>query len=268
MKKLVELEWLKFRKNTGVRIGLIMYVFLMPSAYFFIRTVGELSQNPLVNLKALSEFPMIWHSMAYGANWLAFFIMGYIGIQLISVEFANKTFRQNVISGLSRVDFVKSKLLSAFILTIFALIVYVFWIMILGSIYTETPFELFGEQGAWIILRFILMNFGYIIMAMSVAFLFKGSNLGLFAYFLYGMFIENLIRWWPHTKLINNKSMHFYPMNALEDLTPQPYFAQLTKMGNVGFDLLLTPAEATITAIVYTSLFILVMFYLATKRDI
>jgi len=268
MKKLFELELLKFRKNAGVRIGLILYIFLMPSAYFFIRSVGELSQNPVINLKSLSEFPMIWHSMAYAGNWLAFFILGYIGIQLISVEYGNKTFRQNVISGLSRVEFVNSKILSALVLTMFAVIVYVFWILILGTLYTETPFELFGEQGIGILFRFALMNFGYISMAMFIAFVFKGSNLGLFAFFLYGMFIENIIRWWPHSKLMSNKSMHFYPMNALEDLTPQPYYSQITKMGNVDFELLLTPSEAIITALVYTSLFIGLIYYLAKKRDI
>lgn len=266
---LLRLEFLKFSKHRGIRIGLILYALLMIGGYFAFREVAKISNNPVVDLRALTEFPEIWNLIAYLGNWMAFIILGFIGIQLISIEFSNKTFRQNIISGLTRRDFWMSKLLSAGIITLLSTLFYVLITVILGLIFSKETSSIVDGHSALSILYFSVMTFGYIIIGMFTAFIIRKGSIAMFVYFLYGMFVENFIRWAVHAKLIpEHKSMHYYPMNVLEDLTPLPYYAQMTKMSEAPIDLLLSQNGALIGTAVYLSLFIFIMYRLATKKDI
>lgn len=270
MKKLIQLEWLKFSNHRGLRIGIILYAILFFGGYFAFREIAKVSVNPVIDMVTLTQFPLIWDTNGYIGNWLAFFILGYIGIQLISIEFGNKTFRQNVISGLDRKDFLLSKLLSALLISIGATLFYVILTVALGLIITEdSTVGLFAEGAGLKMLYFFLMNFGYVIAGMFIAFLVRKGSLAIFIYFLYGMFVENILRWSVHSKVVpDGVGMHYYPLNVLEDLTPMPYFAQMMKMGSPDMELILQPQWAALATAVYLTIFTLVMFRLATKKDI
>lgn len=269
MKKLLYLEWLKFSNHRGIKIGLILYTLLFVGGYFAFREIAKVSDNPVVNMESLTVFPLIWELNGYIGNWLAFIILGFIGIQMVSVEFSNKTFRQNVISGLERKEFWASKLLSALAIAIGATLFYILFTALMGLIYTEFEDMLMEENPPLKILYFFLMSLGYILTGMFVAFLVRKGTLAIFVYFIYGMFIENIIRWAAHAKLIpNNISMHFYPINVLEDLTPLPYFSKLVKMGTTDMQILLTQPQALIGTLVYMALFVFLMYRIATRKDI
>lgn len=63
--------------------------------------------------------------------------------------------------------------------------------------------------------------------------------------------------------------MHFYPMNANEDLVPIP-FAQIAKdfMKEAEFSLFLEPGEAAITVCIYTTIFLLFAYRKIKYSDI
>lgn len=267
--KLLQLELLKFKKHRGIKIGLILYLLLMIGGYFTFKEISKFSDNPLINLKALNEFPMIWELMAYLGNWMAFIILGFIGIQMVSIEFSNKTFRQNVISGLSRRDFWLSKIISAFTLTLGVTVFYITLTLILGFVFSEDKSDVFSGSTGMTILYFMLMTFGYIIIGMFTAFAIRRGTAAIFVYFIYGMFLENFIRWAVHAKMIPGSiSMHFYPMNVLEDLTPLPYYSQMSNMSEAPVELLLSQNMALLGAVMYTTIFIAIMYRLSVKKDI
>lgn len=270
MKKLIQLEWLKFSNHRGLRIGIILYAILFFGGYFAFREIAKVSVNPVIDMVSLTQFPLIWDTNGYIGNWLAFFILGYIGIQLISIEFGNKTFRQNVISGLDRKDFFLSKIMSALLLSLAATVFYIILTIILGVLITEDSEVGFFAEGAGLkMLYFFLMSFGYIIAGMFIAFLVRKGSLAIFIYFLYGMFVENILRWSVHSKVVpDGVGMHYYPMNVLEDLTPMPSFYQMVKMGSPDMVLIIEPQWAALGTAVYLALFTFVMFRLATKKDI
>ena len=269
IKKYLALEWLKFGPNRPLRIGLILYVALFIGGYFAFREIAKVSQNPVVNMSSLTEFPLIWGLNGYIGNWLAFFILGYIGIQLISIEFSSKTFRQNIISGLHRKEFLYSKFSSAVLLAALATIVYIVWTILIGLVFTEDK-SLIAEGAIFSSIGyFFVMNLGHILLAMMITMAVRKGSVALFVYFLYGMFIENIIRWSVHNKILENSiSMHFYPFNVLEDLTPLPYFDKIAKMGTSGMQLTLEPHLALVGAAVYIGIYVFVMFKLATQKDI
>jgi ABC-2 type transport system permease protein len=269
IQKYIALEWLKFGANRPIRIGLILYIALFIGGYFAFREIAKVSANPVVNMSSLTEFPLIWGLNGYIGNWLAFFILGYIGIQLISIEFSSKTFRQNIISGLHRKEFLYSKFSSAVLLSGAANIVYGILSVVLGLLFTEdksmiTEGTIFPSIG-----YFFVMNLGHILLAMMITMAVRKGSVALFVYFLYGMFIENIIRWSLHNKVLQNSiSMHFYPFNVLEDMTPLPYFDKISKMGSTEMQLTLDPHVAFIGALVYIGIYVFIMFRLATRKDI
>jgi ABC-2 type transport system permease protein len=266
--KLIRLEWLKFNRHRGIRFAVILFALIFPAGFFAFRRIAEVNSNPMLNLLGLTEFPEIWNLHAYVNNWLAFFIFGFIGVQIIAIEFENKTFRQNIISGLTRIEFFKSKILTIGIVSFIGTLIYLFWTITLGFVYSESG-EMMLELDWWNVLgRVFLTNIGYMSIGMFFGFLFRRGSTAVFIYLLYGMFLENIIRWWLHYKVAPNISMHFYPMNGLEDLTPMPMFSNLAKMNELGFDPFLSPGYAITSVLVYSSIFFLISYRLATRKDI
>ena len=87
------------------------------------------------------------------------------------------------------------------------------------------------------------------------------------------MFIELFIRYAVHLKALSspNKTIHFYPMNATEDLVPfnfpmNNFAAGFTEKHNIS--VFLTSTEAIITTIFYTSIFMFLSYQIYQKRDL
>ena len=117
MKKLFHIELIKIRSNAtfwvlaGLHAGIILLVLL--SGKIFLRSVniGEENLGNLVDPAGipLYQFPDIWHNFAYVAAYLKFILALYVIISITS-EISYDTLRQNVMNGLSRTDFILSKL--------------------------------------------------------------------------------------------------------------------------------------------------------------
>ena len=97
------------------------------------------------------------------------------------------------------------------------------------------------------------------IFGVFLGFLIKRTGITLFIYMSYIMFIELILRWGVHANISRHKSMHFYPMNAFEDLVPIPYTRQAEQfLSEFGFDLFLAPTEAVLTSLIYLAIFLLI----------
>ena len=98
---------------------------------------------------------------------------------------------------------------------------------------------------------------GYMSFGLLIGLLIKRTGIALFLYITYVMFIELVIRWAIHRNIFDNNSMHFYPMNAIEDLTPNPLLKMTENFSKeVDFAMWLTPTEAVVTTLVYTVIFL------------
>ena len=105
--------------------------------------------------------------------------------------------------------------------------------------------------------RYWLMSMGYMSFGLLVGLLTKKTGIALFVFLGYSMVLELILRWVVHLYFFKNISMSFYPLNAMEDLAPFPmteFADDLLKQH--GFRMLLSPMEAVIATIIYTSLFL------------
>ena len=138
MIKLLKLEYYKNLNYKPFKIFTALY-FAILIALLFIGLVDlNLFGNP-INLKeqGIYNFPEIWNFTTWIVALLKIFL-GLIIVFSISQEFSNRMFKQNTIDGLSRKEFISSKLLTITIFTIISTVVVFAITMFLGYQYSTT----------------------------------------------------------------------------------------------------------------------------------
>ncbi len=265
MFKLLSLEWKKFRKNSVVQMLLWIFVIFFPSLIFIGKNKDLFENNPLISSADIFAFPGVWKWLGWDGNWMVFFALGFLMVYVISIEMSYKTMRQNIITGLTRTEYFLSKLYVLLVFSLFATILYAIVGLIIGYVHTDDATFSMAMDNNWAIPRYFLMCVAYLSFAMFIGFTIKNSGLAVLTYLAYGILLEPMIRWLGHSELTGgHKSMHWYPMNAAEDLMPMPSPDFLSGKAS---EIFLTTQEAVIISSIYTILFIGLTYYTFTKRD-
>ena len=263
MFELLKLEWLKYKKNVVFQVMLILFTICMCSLILLGKEFDEVPP-PLPDNSVFFRFPTVWDYQGYIGNWLVFFFIGVLVVYMTANEFRNKTLRQNIITGLTRTDIFKAKLSMGLALCLYATLIYVITSLFYGVINTpDFAFELIFEHMD-LIPRFFLMCFGYVIFGLLMGILFRKSGLSMFMYLIYIMFIEIIVRWGVHYQLWEHHSFLYYPLNAIEDLVPNPIGKLVS---NFPIDIFMEPSHAVITSSVYIILFFIFSYRLFVRGN-
>lgn len=119
MKRLIKIELLKNLAYRPFKIFSIIYLCLIIILAFV--GFAEINLGFIkLQLKSMGiyNFPNVWHFTAYFMSLIKIFLAAII-VYGIAQEFTNRMFKQNIIDGLSKWEFLKSKLLT---ITIFSFI--------------------------------------------------------------------------------------------------------------------------------------------------
>jgi len=268
MTYLFKLEWLKWKNHRVFLLFLLFYSILLPGALMAGKGLPDLP-DPIGSNDVLFMFPTVWTFLSYIGNWLAFFLLGFLGVVIVTTEYRNKTLRQSVMSGVSRKDFLWAKLLFAAGISLAATLYMILCGLVIGFLNTDVVIasKLWAHVGMFP--RYWLMCFGYMTFGMMVGFLIKRTGLALLIYLGYITMIEPILRWALHHRYFPNESMHFYPLNSIEELVQPPYgeiLEQFTK--KEGFSFNLTFTQAVITASIYILIFIFFMKKKVERSDL
>ncbi len=268
---LLQLEWKKFKYFRTFKVMAILYVILLPLILIVAKAFFAKVDAPIdfINIKTVQSFPEIWGYLAYIGNWLTFFFLGFMGVLSVTTEFANKTLRQNIINGITRNQFFLSKILLILSISTIATLYYALVGFGFGFIYTDNLYLTKILKGTSQIFHYFLMCNGYMIFGFFIGVLLRRTGLALFLYLVYVIFLENVIRYAVHGNIVFNNSINFYPLNAIEDLTPVPIakiINQMTKENDFSF--LLSKTEATVTTLIYMAIFIFIAYQRIKKSDL
>ncbi len=112
MNRLLKIEWLKNYNYRPFKVFTVLYFSILIVLLFVGLVDFDLFGNK-INLKeqGIYNFPEIWNFTTYIVGLLKIFL-GCIIIFSICQEFSNKMFKQNIIDGFSRKEFIISKLLT------------------------------------------------------------------------------------------------------------------------------------------------------------
>lgn len=266
----LQLEWFKFSRNKLVILCLLALALLLPGIGSVMHSIDI--QIPGYNSNEMLQFPEVWRWMAYISNWLVFFLLGFVFVYIISSEYDNKTLRQSIINGLRREELFLHKLSFIVAISLAYTFYYTICCLLYGLFLTEGAYHI--SENSTHILYVFLVCLGYGSIGMLIAMLLKSTAKSIISFLIYGMFLENVIRHLVHANIVLNKSMHFYPVNVLEDLTPIPLPEMLsetidgTMRGGGSLSVFLPQGEALIGAVVYILLFTFLSYRLFMKRDL
>lgn len=265
---LLKLEWIKLNKLLSFRIFTLFYFILLPAILLTGKRIDQLPP-PLMTNEVFFIFPTVWEYLGYVGNWLCFFFFGFLSIIVITTEYSYRTMRQNIITGLSRRQYFLGKVYFILCMSLMATAYYALCALLIGYFNTSSVYWHKVWQHADYIPRYFLMCWGYMSFGLMIGFLAKRTGIALFLYLAYIMFIELILRWGVHLQLVKHRSMHFYPMNAVEDLVPLPFTQMADQfLSQYGFRLFLSPTEAAATVVAYSLAFVGLAWLMVKRADL
>lgn len=232
---------------------LILFVIFSISGGYFEDTFGEASTEQLSPL----AFPNVWQNISWFVSYMDIFPI-MISIILFGNEFSYRTSRQNIIDGLSRGEFLVSKILGNFILSFIATLVVALGILMIGLVNSEDTSNMF--KNVEFILAFWVQLWGYLCFALLLTLLIRRTGFTIVLFFGY-LFIERLFIVLPlpapYEDYLFLEALHVTLTSPFEGMTIE----------NVEFSTKLNYFN-TIKGFIYSIFYLGLGFYLLEKRDL
>jgi ABC-2 type transport system permease protein len=233
MIRLFLIEWIKLRKYRAFQLLTALYFLVVAvvcsSGMIFleyIKSKGAEFKGISPTILPIYEFPDIWANLTFVAAWMKIFL-AFIVIISITNEVSYKTLRQNVIDGLSRVEFMLSKIIMIFFFSLMNTLLIIVLGLITGFIYSQDKslVAIFGNMqylGAFMYNVFI-----YMVFAFFLGILIKRTGIVIIFLGIYSVFVEPI-----STLIFSNapfiphwlkESVPYFPIKAINNLLPSPY---------------------------------------------
>lgn len=213
MKKLFNLEKIKALSYPAFKTLMIIHFLLF---FLVILVVSRVHFSiPGFSIKGLYQFPNIWGFFPWVASWFNIFLT-IVLITLVGNEFSFKTFRQNVIDGLSRNDLVHSKLILILTIAVYTFLLVLIAVMIFGLIYTKDFSFSMVLENSYLILIYFIQAIGYMALGLLFALIFRNNALSIILFLVYFP-VEGIIR-----LFFKAEARRFFPLKIISNLTPRP----------------------------------------------
>jgi len=220
MKRLLGLEWAKISSYGFFKAILILTLSLFLLTVFVFSRIDI--SIPGFTWRNLFRFPDVWPSFAWVASWFNL-LLAILVITIAGNEFTGKTLRQQVMTGLSREEWLAGKGLLIIGLALFGVIMVSLAGFIFGFIYSrELTFGIIFEKMD-ILLVYMVQAIGYMVLGMFFIAILRSNALGIILYLLYFIMIEPIIR-----GLCPVEIRPWFPVKIISHLTPFPEILQIT----------------------------------------
>lgn len=246
-------------------VSLLFFFYGLPSLidYFSLR-----SNTPEIKLLKtfLYNFPDIWQNLSWAAS-LRFFIKifpGMIVIILVTNEYSFLTIRNNIINGLSRTDFLLSKLSLVLFFSLVTTALVFLAGLTLGLTYSSaTTLQAIFSKLDFLLGYFIEM-FVFLVFSLMIGILVKRTGFAIGLLFVYPI-LELIIQ-----QQVPKSIEPFLPVNAMNHIlrTPNTSLIQY-KSPDFSVDLQTSVAgQDILVALFYAALFIGISLWVIRKRDL
>jgi len=279
MKRLLTIEFQKLWKNKASRVLILTYfiilsfIALMASIKFDLGFVKiHFAEMGIFN------FPYIWHFNTYIASIFKLFLAIVI-VSMMANEYSYGTLKQNLIDGLSKKEFIQSKVYMVFAFALLST-VYVF----VMSLLLGFSFSSYNEIGIVFtdleyLFAYFLKLVGFFSFCLFLGILIKRSAFAI-GFLLVWQIVESIamgiMRWnfFEGTDMYIKVS-NFFPLESMANLIKEP-FTRLNAVKSI--ETQLTQAEvirdysvdiqSVVVVSIWTLLFIYGSFKILQKRDL
>ncbi len=265
MIRLLQIELNKLRTYRAFWVLTIMYFVGLAGTLLSIQgifnafldeNVPSAMQNGLNMGWDFYSLPDGWHYMSYIAS-LFNFLLPIVVVIIVSAEFTYKTVRQNVITGMSRMEWMTGKLI---LMTFFALASTLLLFLItlgLGLAHSDLSegTKLFAQSG--FILGYFIQTTGYLIFAMLLSIIIRNTGVVIGIMMIYSLFLERVMY-----AFLPDGAERFFPLRAFTNLVGLPF--DLTSSGPA----VALPLPELAIALGYIALFAGLGFWILKRRDL
>ncbi|WP_375435493.1 ABC transporter permease [uncultured Hymenobacter sp.] len=239
-------------------VWIILALFLVLLA-LFVSAGGSVVLNGQQIGATLYTFPGLWQKLAYVASYFNL-LLGILLIILVTDEFQFRTFRQQVIDGVSVAELLQSKLLISGLLAVFGMLA----VLVLGLYFGLTRAADTANQatvGITAVALYGVQILGMLSLAALLAVLVRRSGPSILLFLLYAWVAEPLLRF-----SLPDTLDRYLPAKVFNSLTPMPGQEVLDTM--TGPSAALLPTQALPLALAYTALFWGLSYLLMRSRDL
>ncbi len=274
---LFKLELQKLWLNRASRV-LIFVSFILP---FFVLLLSSFKINffGLFTLElgelGVFNFPIIWHITTFFASQFKFFF-AIVVVSMIGNEYSNRTLKQNLIDGLSKGEFIRSKFYAIVFFSLISTLLIFALSLCIGLYYSS--YDEFGIiiQGTEFIAAYFFKLVGFFSHCLFFGVLFKRSALALgflFVLFILEWIIFGFFMW--HFRKSNSDLpetiQNLFPLKSMYKLIDQPFqrvlISKFPDQGDLVYDYGVHFYEFSIV-IFWTAIFVFSSFLLLKKRDL
>ena len=137
MKRLLLIEFQKTWKNKAARVLTITYFALLSSLALMASINFEfIGINIRLADQGIFNFPYIWHFNTWMADWFKLFF-AIVVVSMVSNEYSYGTLKQNLIDGMSKKEFLLSKVLLATVIALLSTLFVFVMSLILGLFFSS-----------------------------------------------------------------------------------------------------------------------------------
>ena len=268
MLRLLKIEWEKIYNYKTARIFIILYFALLASMGFLATIIKPSVGGVSLNLASLGAyiFPYVWQIISYFADFGSIFL-AIIIITNITNEYSYRTIKQNIINGLTKREFLLSKLLVSLIFAALSTILVFIACIGLGLYYTKNPVSIF--TGAEFVLGYFLKLSVFFSLCTFLAFAIRKSGFAFILIILWRLGENILLGIEKINSTWSFSLSNLLPGNAAAELLPFPKLQlQNYIAGKTVFELNQFNAEYCIVVVVYIALFVFLSYRLLKKRDL
>lgn len=187
--------------------------------------------------QGIFNFPYIWHFNTFIISLLKIFF-AIIIVAMIGNEYTYKTLKQNLIDGLSKEEFLRSKIYAILAFVAISTLLVLLISLILGGIYSDyTELQIIFSDLEYL-LAYAVKLFGFFSFCLFLAILIKRSAFAL-GFLILWQVLEGVaygLMKWKLSALIPFLSaeqvFRFFPLNAMGNLIKEP-FTRLSAIQNI-----------------------------------
>lgn len=187
--------------------------------------------------QGIFNFPYIWHFNTFIISLLKIFF-AIIIVAMIGNEYTYKTLKQNLIDGLSKAEFLRSKIYAILAFVAISTLLVFLISLILGGIYSDyTELQIIFSDLEYL-LAYAVKLFGFFSFCLFLAILIKRSAFAL-GFLILWQVLEGIaygLMKWKLSALISFLSaeqvFRFFPLNAMGNLIKEP-FTRLSAIQNI-----------------------------------
>ncbi len=271
MTTLIRTEWLKMRKYNAfwwiIGITALSYPGVNYITYKLYEDItnrpSELGQAAKMVIGNPFTFPEVWHTVAFFLSCFVF-IPAVVVIMLISNEYTFRTHRQNIIDGWSRSQFITSKLIDVFIISLLITLLYAVVSYITGVTNQERLI-----QDTWGQIKYVglfgLQTFAQLSIAFLMGFLIRKAFLALGLFLFYYIILENIIIGFFEWK--GSDLGKYMPLEISDRMIPKPAFWGKLDVEAYNESLRVIPQHVILTVII-TAIIWGICYRLNNRRDL